>query len=147
MQPIQRERSKHMPPTDDVTLFDKQVRAQVYAHCVQTGQAPAMDAIAQALARPVTDVQAAYQRLAGGRPLRLQDHGEVLMAEPFSAIPGAFAVPAGGERWWGNCVWDALGIAAMLKADAHVGRSCRCCGYAMALEVQDAALQEAPGVG
>ncbi len=135
-----------MPPTDDVTLFDKQVRAQVYAHFVQTGQAPAMDAIAQALARPVADVQAAYQRLAAGRALVLQANGEVLMAEPFSAIPTAFTVQAGGHRWWGNCIWDALGIAAMLKADAHIATSCGCCGYAMALEVQAGTLQAAPGV-
>jgi hypothetical protein len=135
-----------MPPTTDVTLFDKQVRAQVYAHFVQIGQAPAMSELAQALARPLSDVQAAYQRLAAGRALVLQDNGEVLMAEPFSAIPTAFAVQARGQQWWGNCIWDALGIAAMLNADAHIATSCGCCGLAMALEVQAGTLQAAPGV-
>ena len=135
-----------MTPAEDIMLFDKQVRAQVYAHFVQTGQPPALSEIAQALARPMAEVRAAYERLAAGRALVLQDNGEVLMAEPFSAIPTAFAVQARGYQWWGNCIWDALGIAAMLRADAHIATSCGCCGYAMALDVKEGALQPAPGL-
>jgi hypothetical protein len=68
------------------------------------------------------------------------------MAEPFSAVPTPFVVQAGARRWWGNCVWDALGILAMLRADGQVLTSCGCCGRAMTLEVQDGALRDAPGV-
>ena len=68
------------------------------------------------------------------------------MAEPFSAVPTAFAVEVGTQKWWGNCIWDALGIPAMLKQDARVVTACGCCNEAMTLEVRDGQLLKAPGV-
>ena len=65
------------------------------------------------------------------------------MAEPFSAVPTAFAVESGGRSWWGNCIWDALGIPAMLQRDAVIRSSCPDCGEAMTLEVRDGRLRGA----
>jgi hypothetical protein len=36
------------------------------------------------------------------------------MAMPLSAIPTPFQVEVGGRHFFGNCIWDALGIVAML---------------------------------
>jgi len=135
-----------MTQTEDLIVFDKHIRFQVYDQFVKTGQAPSVAEVAQAVSYSLSDVQAAYQRLAVGKALVLQKSGEVLMAEPFSAVPTAFAVEVGTQKWWGNCIWDALGIPAMLKQDARVVTACGCCNEAMTLEVRDGQLLKAPGV-
>ena len=67
------------------------------------------------------------------------------MAEPFSAVPTGFEVNAGNRSWWGNCIWDALGIPAMLKVDARIYTACGCCNDAMALTVKNGRLLDKSG--
>jgi hypothetical protein len=135
-----------MIPNEDLLSFEKQVRFQVYTQFVTTGRAPTIGEIAYALSCSRPEVQAAYQRLAAGKALVLQESGEVLMAEPFSAVPTPFTVEVGTRAWWGNCIWDALGIPAMLRQNARVVTACGCCNEAMTLEVRDSMLQY-PHVG
>lgn len=135
-----------MTSTHNVPLFDKQVRSAIYSWFIKSGHAPTMVAIAELLSCPLADVRAAYQRLAAGRALVLQPDGEVLMANPFSAVPTAFSVVVGGKSWWGNCIWDAMGIPAMLKADARILTSCGCCGQAMTVEIKGGALHDPSGI-
>jgi DNA-binding GntR family transcriptional regulator len=75
-----------------LSLFDKHLRHAIYEHFVKTGQAPTIVHYAQAFSCSLADVQAAYQRLTDGRALVLQGNGEILMAEPFSAVPTPFYV-------------------------------------------------------
>jgi hypothetical protein len=84
--------------------------------------------------------------LAEGRVFALDADGEILMAPPFSAVPTGFLVESGGRSWWGNCIWDALGILVMLGRDGRVVASCGDCGTGMTLEVAGGALQHAEGV-
>lgn len=135
-----------MAQIEDLNAFDKRVRFQVYDQCVTAGRVPTTEEVAQTLCCPLADVYSAYQRLAEGKALVLQKSGEVLMAEPFSAVPTAFAVEVGERTWWGNCIWDALGIPAMLKQDARVVTACGCCGEAMPLEIQAGKLLKAEGI-
>ena len=127
-------------------LFDKQVRQYIYDYFVEHEQAPTRLQSAQALASPFSDIQAAYQRLAEGKALVLQSNGEILMAEPFSAVPTAFYVKVGARAWWGNCIWDALGITAMLKQDARIVTACGCCNDAMTVEIRNGELVNAVGL-
>lgn len=131
-----------MAQTEDFTSFEKQVRLQVYTQFVTTGRAPTTGEVAQALSCSLPDVQTVFQKLAAAKALVLQKSGELLMAEPFSAVPTPFFVEVGNQRWWGNCIWDALGIPAMLKQDAHVVTACGCCNEAMTLDVRDDKLQQ-----
>lgn len=135
-----------MTQTEDFPFFEKHVRLQVYTQFVTTGQAPTSQEVASALSCSLSEVQAAYRRLAAGKALVLQKSGEVLMAEPFSAVPTPFTVEVGTQWWWGNCLWDALGIPAMLKQDACIVTACGCCNEAMRLEVRNGTLLKAPGV-
>jgi hypothetical protein len=130
-----------MMQTEDGPYFEKRVRLQVYAHFVTTGRAPTNQEVASALSCSFSEVQDAYRRLAAGKAMVLQTSGEVLMAEPFSAVPTPFIVEIGAQSWWGNCIWDALGIAAMLGQDARVVTACGCCSEAMTLEVRDGILR------
>jgi len=127
-------------------MFDKRVRKYIYDHFVKTGQAPTIAQSAQALSSTISEVQAAYRRLADGRALVLQGNGEILMAEPFSAVPTAFYIEVGAHAWWGNCIWDALGIPAMLKEDARIITACGCCNDRMILEVQNGSLINTSGL-
>ncbi len=128
-----------------MSVFDKQVRRYIYEQFVKTGQAPTLQYCAQAFACPIAHVRAAFQRLADGRALVLQSNGEILMAEPFSAVPTAFFVEVGKRGWWGNCIWDALGILAMLPEDGQVLTACGCCNDAMRVEIRNGSLIDASG--
>jgi hypothetical protein len=59
------------------------------------------------------------------------------MANPFSAVPTAYRVQAGGRWWHANCAWDALGICGALHVDGRVETSCRDCGAPIVVEVRD----------
>jgi hypothetical protein len=127
-------------------IFEKQVRQHIYDHFIKTGRAPTMAQSAQTFSCTVADVEIAYRRLAEGRALVLQENGEILMAEPFSAVPTAFYVEVGRHAWWGNCIWDALGIPAMLKEDARVVAACGCCNTSMTVEIHNGELVHATGL-
>lgn len=126
-------------------LFDKQVRYYVYDYFVKTGHAPSSQQCSQIFSRPLEDIQAAFQRLAKQQALVLQSTGEILMAEPFSAVPTAFSVEAKNRVWWGNCIWDALGILALLHTDGRVITACGCCNDAMQVEIRHGQLVNPSG--
>ena len=121
--------------------FDTSVRAYVYDATFRQGTPPRIDAAASALGAPPGDVRESFRRLAAGRALVLQSDDEILMANPFSAVPTPFTVAAGGRSYYGNCIWDALGIPAMLRADAAIDTSCADCGTAARVEVSDGAVR------
>lgn len=130
-----------------MTDFDAHIRLDVYQYFVATGHAPSKVEVARRLGASLERVAAGFKRLGEGKALVLQpDSGEVLMAEPFSAVPTAFEVESGTMRWWGNCIWDALGIPAMLGQDFRIHTSCGDCGEAMHLEVEGGKLLPASGL-
>jgi Alkylmercury lyase len=117
--------------------LDVRVRAHVYDATIHEGTPPRIAAAASALGAAPEDVREAFSRLAAGRALVLQSDGEILMAPPFSAVPTPFLVTAGGRSYYANCIWDALGIPAMLRTDAVVDTSCADCGAAARVEVAE----------
>ena len=116
---------------------DSALRLLIYDEIVRTGETPAVATLARLVSAPLDDVRASLRRMHDGHMLVLQPTGEILMANPFSAIPTPFVVEVGGRRWFGNCVWDALGIIATLHADGRVLTSCGTSGEAMELAVRD----------
>jgi hypothetical protein len=65
-----------------------------------------------AAGEPLPDAD--YGSLAAQHVVALDEHGDVLMAHPFANHTHGARVDAGGRTWWGNCAWDAFGIAAAL---------------------------------
>jgi hypothetical protein len=131
----------------DSASFDRQIRAYVYDAIFRQGAIPTADAIAAGLTCLPSDVVAAFQRLAQGHVFVLQrDSDDILMANPFSAVPTPFQVEVERDIYWGNCVWDALGILAMLKRDGRVLASCGDCNVTMTLTVSAGELVNSPGV-
>ncbi len=117
------------------TAPEPEIRAFVYDTCRTRGLPPSIADTAANLDRSPAEVQAAFRRLAEDHVLVLQPNGEVLMANPFSAVPTPFSVRAGSVMAYANCIWDALGIPAMLECDAEISTSCGCCGARLHLEV------------
>lgn len=135
-----------MSTEPDLSL-DKVVRYHVYDHVMRAGLPPTIAQTSAALARSPEEIKAAFQRLAEGHILVLQNGtGEILMANPFSAVPTPFVVKTARRSYYGNCIWDAMGIPAMLGEDAVIEASCGCCGTAMNLQVTDGALADAKGI-
>ena len=132
-----------MATSQDIASFDRQTRALIYDEFMQTGLPPSSMQAAVSLSCSQAAVGESFGRLAAGRVIVLQpENGEILMANPFSAVPTPFLVASGGQIYFGNCIWDALGIPAMLRQDAVIQSSCADCGLAIRLHVTGGELQE-----
>jgi len=126
--------------------MDDAVRRVIYDVTMSTGSIPTIIEIARTLGLGPDKVRVALQGLADAHVLVLQrESGEVLMAPPFSAVPTPFIVRGSELLAWGNCIWDALGILAMVRSDGVVETACGCCGEAMTLSVEHGQLRKAGG--
>ena len=108
-------------------------------------RAPTNEELALAAGLDVAEVPAALEALQDERMLVLRD-GELWMAAPFSAVPTAYVAVVNGRRHFGNCIWDALGIFAMLGQDGRLDTSCGCCGTAMQLRLAGGRLDPTAGI-
>jgi hypothetical protein len=124
-----------------------EVRLYMFRQAADTARVPQPPQIAEALARPEAEIQAALRHLAAGKVLILAPNdGQIWAANPFCAVPMGFRVDAAGKTYEGICIWDALGIAAALGTDAVVRTSCGDCGEAMMLTIRDGNLIASEGV-
>ena len=129
------------------TRLDNQVRLELYREFVRTAEPPSTETIASLLDASPGDVRAAMERLAEGKAIVLQPESrEILMANPLCGVPTPFRVRIQDRTYFGSCVWDALGIIAMLKNDAAVDSSCACCGEAMAIRVSGGQPSQTQGI-
>lgn len=104
--------------------LDRDVRVALYRSIERRADVPRAAALAGEMGLPPEDVRASFARLGAGRVVVLASDGEILMANPYSAAPTAFPVRARGKWYFGNCVWDALGILAILASDGVVEATC-----------------------
>jgi hypothetical protein len=127
--------------------FARDVRLYVFRRSAETGAVPQPPEISQALGRAEPEIRTALQQLAAGKVLILTpNNGNIWAANPFCAVPSGFRVAAKGKRYWAICIWDALGIAAALHADADITAPCGDCGAPMRLEVRNEQLTRSEGV-
>jgi hypothetical protein len=132
---------------EDLALLAQNVRVHVFREAAATARVPQPPEISRALGRSEADVRAALHELAAAKVLILAPNGgNIWAANPFCAVPSGFRVAAAGKRYWGICIWDALGIAAALGADAVITAPCGDCGDGMTLEVRDGHLVRSEGV-
>ena len=133
--------------TNDPDEIDQDVRAWIYNESMQNGYPPSIAQVAGGLNLSVESVRTSFDRLAAGRVIVLQpESGEILMANPFSAVPTPFLVEVDGLRCYGNCAWDVLGIPAMLKKDARIISSCGDCASTYELQVVNGRIMGDAGV-
>jgi hypothetical protein len=109
---------------------DREIRNRTYALFVELGRAPTADEVG-------SGANDAWRRLHDEHALVLDAQGELLMANPFSAVPTQHRVNADGRDWYGNCAWDAIGICAALHADGRIDSMCPDCDQPIAFAVHD----------
>ena len=102
---------------------------------------PTVASVASAVGAESRDVEAAFGRLAAGRAIVLTTGHEILMAAPFAGTRTEFRVRVGERSYYANCIWDALGIPAMLAgagrpSDAEIETRCADCAQPLAVEVR-----------
>jgi hypothetical protein len=117
---------------------DVVLRNTTYSMFVELGRAPTAADVGDRLDLDRADVVAGWRRLHEAHALVLNQHtDEIRMANPFSAVPTAYRVRAGGRSWFANCAWDAVGICAALHADGTIDTSCPDCGDPISLHITD----------
>jgi hypothetical protein len=125
---------------------DASLRHFVYQHILRKEKVPLVADMCRALSLPKPRIRASLERLCLSHAFMMQEDGELWRAAPFSAIPTAFPVRTSERSWFGNCIWDALGIPAMLKKDAMIDAACGCCNYRMPIEIKGGKLLSKAGV-
>ena len=135
---------------DASDVLTNDVRLHVLRTAMATGRVPRVAETATALGRPLDQVAAAHRRLAEGHVYVLEPGSDELrMANPFSAVETPFRVRVAGRGplYHGNCIWDGLGIIAVLGAtDARLETHCPDCRAPLAVEVRGGALASTEGV-
>ena len=132
---------------DDIDPFDREIRLAVYRLFVDLGRAPVPGEIAKAVSADPPRVEDALRRLHDAHVLVLAPGTPyVWMANPLSALPTPYRATVDGKRLWGNCIWDALGIVAMLGGDGRVDALCPDCAEELTLEVRDGELVDSSHV-
>lgn len=127
--------------------LDTAVRLEVYRFFVDQGRPPVPAEIAHAVGVDQASVEESLRRLAEGHVLVLAPGTPyVWMANPLSALPTPFPVEARGRTWFGNCIWDALGVVAMLGGTGTVRTWCPDCGEALSVSIEDNRLASGEGV-
>lgn len=121
-----------------MTGDDLALRRLTYALVVEFGRPPSSVEVAARIGRDRSDVLAGWRRLHEAHALVLDTAGgEILMANPFSAVPTPYRVRAGGREWFANCAWDAFGICAALQVDGDIESTCPDCGDPIGVAVRD----------
>jgi hypothetical protein len=116
--------------------FDTQTKLAIYRYFAETGQRPALAAMAERVGSDAKRVRDAYARLRVQRVLVLEPDGESIhMAPPFSGVPTQHRVVVGGQEYFANCAWDALGVPAALHQPGQVNSRCEQSGEPLRLEV------------
>lgn len=117
---------------------DVELRNLTYRLFVEEGRAPTADEVGAAAGVPVDEVLRGWRRLHEAHALVLNGAGtQLVMANPFSAVPSPFRVEAAGRWWYANCAWDAFGVCAALQADGRIETSCPDCGEPIEVGVRD----------
>ncbi len=108
---------------------------------------PKMAEVGAALGASREEVRGAYEELQQSHAFIVDPEADELWrAAPFSAVPTAFPVRVGAVGYFGNCIWDALGISAAMHKDAVLPASCGCCDQPITLTVSGGKLEPEQGI-
>jgi len=101
--------------------FQDQVRVQINRYIMEKGFAPSTSTLALLLNTVEDEIKSGLQQLADNHAIVLHPNSfKIWVAHPFALFPTLFWVESGTGKWWGNCVWCSLGIAAIAKADCSI---------------------------
>jgi Alkylmercury lyase len=123
------------------------IRLAILNLTVETGAVPNANQVAASLGSDRDTVVDGFRQLHDNHVVVLEPQRDDLlrMANPFSAVPTAFRVTVNGRSWWGNCVWDGLGIIACLGGRGSMATACPDCGVEEAVVIEGGTLSAGEG--
>jgi Alkylmercury lyase len=131
----------------DNEALEPRVRLHIYDRFVEDGRPPSVEETAEALGLRCEETEAAFRALEQAHVIVLAPGTtDVWMANPLSAVPTAFPVETERGAYFGNCIWDALGVVAMLGGSGRVSTRCPDCGEQLELSVRDRRLEPVDAV-
>ena len=110
--------------TAPAEAFAWRLRGHLYRRIRDTGTVPSRAELAADFGAAPAEIDRALHFLADAYVLALDEHGEVWMAHPFSAVPTPYRVETPIGAYWANCAWDALAIPLLLGTDGRTRTSC-----------------------
>lgn len=114
------------------------MRVAIYRGFLETGRPPMPADLAAGAGVPLEEVGAALRDLADQDVIALiPGTSFVWLAHPFSAAAAPYRVTAGNRSWEAICIWDALGILALVELDGRVDARCPDCAEELNVEVRD----------
>jgi alkylmercury lyase-like protein len=103
---------------------------------LDTGRAPSAAETAAALGLPEADAERAYRDLGAAHAFELHPGTlDVWMAHPLSAVPTPYVATVNGRDHFASCIWDGLGVVAMLGGSGFVRTTCEDCGESLQVDV------------
>ena len=127
--------------------FEKSLRLKIYELLLANGQMPKVKVLADCMSVSVDDIRQALKSLRQKKSLVTMPHsGEILMCQPWCAIPTPHVAHAGGRDWFAPCIWDVLAIPAAMGVRGSITTSCPCCGERMTAEVEGGRLLDGEGI-
>ena len=127
---------------------EKRIRLFIYEFVLGSGRCPTLNEIAvEAQATPLA-TQQLLERLESVHSAIVLSPGSpnLWLADPFAALPTPYPVLAAERRWFGMCVWDALGILAIADVDGRAPTMCPVSGQQLELRVTNGMLTHSAGV-
>lgn len=117
---------------------EDQVRRAVLRLFARLGRAPLFHEVAAEAGIARADLPAVLAALAKRDLLTLANGEErIAAAYPFADCDRGHRVTCAGRRLYAMCALDALGLGAMLNADAAIVSACRVCGVEIRIVTED----------
>lgn len=131
-----------------MTEVEGRVRLFIYEFVVRNDRCPTLNEIAAEAGMTPLETERLLRRLEQEHDAIVLSPGSpnIWLADPFAALPTPFPVNAGDHSWFGMCIWDALGILALVGLDGRAPTACPVSGRSLLLEVADGELSRAEGV-
>jgi hypothetical protein len=130
-----------------VADVDTRVRLHIYEHFLEEGSPPTTSETAVALEISHQEAEVAYRSLEAHHAIVLAPGStNVWMANPLSAVPTPFHVQTARGSYWGNCIWDGLGVVAMLGGAGRVDTACQDCQEPLTFTIEHGALEPTEAV-
>lgn len=110
---------------------------------IKTGYAPNLKNLSTLLNTTEAEVEKALYALQDYHGVVLHpNEAKIWAIHPFSLAPTNFLVTSSRGKWWGNCAWCSLGIAALLKEDVTIMTSFGAHGESVTVHIENGEIRE-----
>jgi Alkylmercury lyase len=128
----------HATSTMYAMTIANDVRVEIYRSFTDECRAPTPKEMAQRLNVSIEDARSGLSELAEQDVIAFHPGTQDLwLAHPFCASSAPFTVHSKERTWDAICVWDALGILALVERDGFVSTACPDCNETLEIEVRD----------